>query len=195
MIHKNTIFITSPLIKRAVYFAAQKHDRQYRKGTDVPYFAHPVLVTLGVLQYSSDENILAAAMLHDVLEDCAITYAELKKLFGGKVANLVKEVSFPDTTHHKDITWKNKKTTYIHHIKKASKDALVIVAIDKMNNMQGYFESVIINKNGLSGFGGTPENYFWYYEEIYKILKANLNSHVIVKKYHNLLQYYKIKLQ
>jgi len=165
MTTKKTGIIASSLVKKAVYFAAEKHDGQYRKGLPVPYFAHPVLVALGVLEYSHDEHVVAAAILHDVLEDCpGVTKAKLEKLFGKEVSEIVAEVTFTKRKHEKNETWKERKQFNIDRIKNASKKALIIVASDKITNMKGYFE--FAESNGpqkLSKlFHGSLKEYFCY---------------------------------
>jgi len=188
---------SSSLIKTAVYFAAEKHDGQYRKGTHVPFFAHSILVAFDVLKYSGDENITAAAILHDVLEDCPkVTKMQLKKLFGNKVAKIVSEVSSVEKKHKKNKIWKEKKLTYISKIKNASKEALIVVAADKINNMKAYFESVQLRgpKKLSKVFGGSLQEYFWYYKEILTILKSGLGNHPIVKEYEKIIKFYELTL-
>jgi len=162
----------------------------------VPYFAHPVLVALGVFKYSQDENVLAVAILHDVMEDCDVTYTELKELFGSKVANIVKEVSSPTNIPVKNRSWKDRKVSYMRQIKNISKEACIIVAVDKMTNMQAYFGATEANnKKSLGKFGGTLTDYFWYYGEIYNILKSNLGNHPVIKEYEKLLKNHEKNLQ
>lgn len=188
--------VTNPIIKKAVYFSAEKHDGQYRKGSRVPYFAHAVLVALGVFKYSTDEHLIAAAVLHDVLEDChEVTIKELKKLFGDRVVRLIREVSFLKNKHDKNLFWKEKKLLYIKKIRDVSKEALLIVAVDKMSNMQAYFEAIKSGRKDLNKFfGGTMDDYFWYYQEIYIILKYRLKGHMVVKEYRNILEHYEKNL-
>ena len=94
--------------KKALYFACEKHDGQYRRGGNVPYVAHPVLVTFTIRKYTDDENILCAALLHDVIEDCPdVSIDLLKNEFGNQITELVTEVSFVDNKNCK--TWKEKK--------------------------------------------------------------------------------------
>ena len=103
-------------IKRALYFAAQKHDGQYRKGGRVPYIVHPVLVALSLSEYTDDERIITAALLHDVLEDCPdVSLTHLQEEFGQHIAQLVDEVSLVKEEEY--ATWKEKKMAYLEKIK------------------------------------------------------------------------------
>ena len=181
----------SPLVKKSLYFAAQKHDGQYRKGNHVPYITHPVQVAFSVSSYTNNEEIIAAAFIHDVLEDCDnVSLSFLKKEFGDKVAKLVNEVSF--VKNKKYSTWKDKRKKQLLKIKRASKDALLIIAVDKMVNFQSYFDA--LKKKGAKiqrDFGGTPDEYRWFYTEIENILKFVLGNHPIAKDYTLLWKLYK----
>lgn len=82
-------------------FAFQAHAGQLRKGAlKLPYITHPLEVTniLAANGFKDDYDILAAAMLHDVVEDCGVTIDEIKDLFGPIVAARVQEVSWPAGT-------------------------------------------------------------------------------------------------
>jgi len=182
----------SDLFKKALYFSAEKHDGQYRKGRNVPYIVHPVMVAFGVSKYSDDEEIIAAALLHDVLEDCpTVSLDVLNKEFGSRVSNIVFELSFLDKS--KNFTWREKKEAYLYKIKNASKDTLIIFAVDKMDNLKGYFGALKNKPELLVGnFKGSPEEYSWYYREIGRILDSYLGNHPVVKDYHSILSDYQI---
>ena len=77
-----------PLIEAAYAFAYECHDGTLRKSGD-PYITHPVAVTEMVAGLELDQHAIAAALLHDVQEDCGIPNETLKKRFGKEVADLV----------------------------------------------------------------------------------------------------------
>lgn len=185
---KQSNICTSPLIKKAAYFAAERHDGAYRKGTDVPFFVHPTLVALGVSRYTDDEQTISAAFLHDVMEDCGVTKQQMEELFGKHIAGIVEEVRSPLPT--KEYSWKEKKEVYLAHITAASTDALIIVAVDKMNNMGAYFgylaEKGEENINTL--FNASRDEYVWYYNEVGTVLKTKLAEHIVVEDYFRVLR-------
>jgi guanosine-3',5'-bis(diphosphate) 3'-pyrophosphohydrolase len=80
------------LIRDARAFAFEKHEGQERSGGQ-PYIVHPHQVAEIVSKATKDENIIAAAWLHDTVEDCGVTYEELTEKFGQTVSDLVKEVT------------------------------------------------------------------------------------------------------
>lgn len=81
------------LVSRAGLFAAQKHQGQLRKYTHDPYIVHPRAVAIAVAAAGGDEAQIAAALLHDTLEDTDATYDELVALFGHDVAGLVDQLT------------------------------------------------------------------------------------------------------
>ncbi len=179
----------SSRIKEALYFASKKHDGQYRKGGNVPYVTHPVLVAFGVSEYTEDEEIITGALLHDVLEDCEdISYTLLQEKFGNRVAQMVDDVSI--IVIEERMTWKKKKQMYLDKIKHISNEALVIVAVDKMVNMQAYFSALKERgeKELSQYFGGNPDEYLWYYAMVGDILKSRLKEHQVVQDYLKLLE-------
>ena len=85
----------SHLVQRALTLAARKHTNP-RKGTDIPYITHPVHVALILARHGFDDQVLAAAILHDVLEDTETTPDELRNAFGDRILHMVQEVSEPN---------------------------------------------------------------------------------------------------
>ena len=73
------------LVTEAVIFAAQAHDGAARKGSVIPYIVHPMEVVAICATLTDDPQVLAAAALHDVMEDCGIGFDELSRRFGVRV--------------------------------------------------------------------------------------------------------------
>ena len=93
----------SQLWQRAVSFAAQRHEGQYRKDKVTPYFAHPVRVAFVVRHVfgEANETAVVAALLHDLIEDTTTDYDDLIEHFGKDVADcvaaLTKDARLPET--------------------------------------------------------------------------------------------------
>jgi (p)ppGpp synthase/HD superfamily hydrolase len=183
--------IQTKLIKRALYFAAEKHASQFRKGGHVPYIVHPMLVAFGVSTYTDDEEIIAAALLHDTIEDCTeVTEAVLQELFGERIAAFVAELSKSESDAIQ--TWVQKKEAYIEKIKNISKEAMLIVAVDKMVNMEGYFEALRRDTaTATASFKGKPEEYLWYYAAVGDVIARVLGNSKVTQDYQALLHLYK----
>ena len=121
------------LILKAAHFSAQKHSKHRRKDEDEsPYINHPISVALAIAQIGGvdDPEILAAALLHDTLEDTKTEPEELEAEFGKKVCEYVLDVT-DDKTLPKD----ERKSRQIEHAKKISKGAALIKLGDKISNV------------------------------------------------------------
>lgn len=81
------------LVKKAIEFATIKHTGHKRKFTGEPYIGHPLAVAELVKEVGGTEEMIAAAVLHDTIEDTGATEAEIEKEFGPKVAKLVVELT------------------------------------------------------------------------------------------------------
>ena len=76
------------MIRRAAEFAAKAHEGALRKGSRIPYISHPMEVAMIVALITDDKDLIAAAYLHDVIEDAGVTYQELEREFGSHIAQL-----------------------------------------------------------------------------------------------------------
>jgi (p)ppGpp synthase/HD superfamily hydrolase len=129
--------------KIAWNFAKKAHRGQVRKFINKPYFgAHVVKVNGIVKQYTTDEDLLCAALLHDTLEDCyedpEVGLVELKELFGSRVGNLVWELT--SDGDEIDDDYEGSKTNYlIDKMIHISDDALIIKLADRLQNISDAF--------------------------------------------------------
>jgi (p)ppGpp synthase/HD superfamily hydrolase len=134
----------SHLVQRALVFAARKHTNP-RKGTDIPYITHPVHVALILARHGFDDQVLAAAILHDVLEDTETTPKELRNAFGDKVLHMVQEVSEPNFKRPKSETWEQRKEAKLEHLHSASREALAISAADRLHNVSNTVHDIEVS--------------------------------------------------
>ena len=118
------------LVRRARAFAALRHAGQRRKGDGKPFITHPVAVGRILERQGLPEAVVAAGLLHDVLEDTPTPSSEIARLFGRRVASMVEEVTEPDKRH----SWEYRKRAYLRRLKKASRGALAISCADKLHN-------------------------------------------------------------
>jgi len=119
------------MVRRAAEFAAKAHEGAMRKGTDIPYIFHPMEVALLVAQMTDDREMIAAAYLHDVLEDTDTKPEELDRLFGGRVLQLVLE-----ETEDKSLSWHERKGNTIRRLADAPLEVKQLVLADKLSNMR-----------------------------------------------------------
>jgi len=119
------------MIKKAAEFAAKAHEGAVRKGSTIPYIVHPYEAAVIVSGLTSDPEIIAAALLHDVMEDAGVTYDSIREHFGERVADLVKGES-----EDKSKTWQERKQATICHMEHASREEKMICLGDKLSNLR-----------------------------------------------------------
>lgn len=129
------------MFEQALEFAIKKHKGQQRKGTEMPYYRHPISVAENIEEIKKSKNIellMTAALLHDVVEDCEwVTIKEIAKKFGYYVAALVEEL----TSDPKEIA-KIGKTVYLKKkMEKMTSYALVIKLADRRHNVEDMADS------------------------------------------------------
>ena len=120
----------TPLVQRAYAFAERAHRGQRRKDGQA-YISHPVRVARLLAELGYDEHVLAAALLHDVVEDTAATLEEVRRSFGPRVALLVGSVSEDPA-----LSGAARKVAYRERVRLAPRDARAICAADKVCNVQ-----------------------------------------------------------
>lgn len=161
----------SDLIQRALALAARKHTSS-RKGTDIPYITHPAHVAIILARNGFDDSVLAAAVLHDVLEDTDTTPEELRGEFGEKVAKLVQEVSEPDFDRPKSETWGRRKKAKLEQLRSASEEALAICAADRLHNVSNTVHDIKLYGPGVwEKFRRGPEKQLEFEHSVLEVLR------------------------
>ena len=130
--------LTSPLMERAWRIAGIAHAGQKRKATDIPYMIHPAAVAL-ILQRSGfvDEHLLAAAVLHDVVEDTDWTLERLTDQFPPKVLEIVDDLTEKKRDDRGEkLPWAQRKAEKLARIKEASVDSRAVWLADKRHNLE-----------------------------------------------------------
>ena len=168
-------------IEKAVAFATRAHAGSVRKGKDKPYILHPLEAMTIVMRYTDDEDVLAAAVLHDTVEDTSVTVERLEKAFGPRVAGLVASVSEDKGKDRAaETTWLERKMETISHLKEASRDTKLICLGDKLSNLREMEEDYAeIDDELWERFNQKDKDmHAWYYREIYKILKEEFDESI-----------------
>lgn len=159
----------SPLVERAMRLAARAHRTQQRKATDLPYVSHPASVALILCRAGfEDEIILAAALLHDVLEDTDVTIEELKAGFPQSVTEIVAALSErkTDGAGHKR-PWRDRKLEHLQEVENASPAVKAVALADKLHNLGSMLIDVGVEGESMwSRFNASKEDVFWYHESM-----------------------------
>jgi GTP diphosphokinase / guanosine-3',5'-bis(diphosphate) 3'-diphosphatase len=123
-----------PLLVRAIAFAAEKHRNQRRKDKDAsPYINHPIAL-VDVLANEGgidDVTVLAAAVLHDTVEDTETTEAELRQAFGDAITDAVLAVS-----DDKTLDKAERKRMQVEHAATLTRTAKLVKLADKICNVR-----------------------------------------------------------
>ncbi len=126
------------LLFRALAFAAHKHRDQRRKDAEAsPYINHPIALAEVLTGEGgvTDVEVLAAALLHDTIEDTATTLEELQQHFGARIAGMVAEV-----TDDKELPKVDRKRLQIEHAAGISPGAKLVKLADKICNLRDVAE-------------------------------------------------------
>ena len=125
------------LLERALRICMEAHAGQVSKvdGT-TPYYLHPVMVAMKLARHDVPDEVLAAAFVHDVLEDTDYPEEKLREELGDDVVRLVKAVTQDDA-----LEWKEKKLKYIENVRSAEIGAKLIAAADKIHNLERLLEA------------------------------------------------------
>jgi (p)ppGpp synthase/HD superfamily hydrolase len=127
-----------PRLERALRICVEAHAGQVRKGDGAPYAVHPMHVALLLAQWSASPEVLQAALVHDVVEDCpGWTLARLEQELGPRVAAIVAELS-----EDKSRPWAERKQAAIDHVPQLTPEAVLVKAADKLHNLHSLAESL-----------------------------------------------------
>lgn len=178
------------MINRAIFFAAKAHEGAVRKGTSIPYIIHPLEAMAIVATITSDQELMIAAVLHDVIEDTCVTIDDVRREFGDRVAALVDAETVRDVEGVPHIeSWQQRKQTAIDHLASASRDVQIVALGDKLSNMRAM-------ANGYRQLGDRlwdrfnvkdPERHAWYYRGLVKSL-ATLNDTAAFQEFAGLVE-------
>lgn len=125
-------------IEYAIYYATKAHKGQRRKIEDVDMIFHPFTCGMLLQRNGCDEDVVCAGILHDVVEDTPHTFDDIEKEFGKKVRDYVYDASEPD----KSLSWEERKKHTIQQIKNAPLGSKLIVACDKISNLEDLYECI-----------------------------------------------------
>ena len=169
-----------PRFRRAFLFAAEKHARQARKASTIPYIAHLMGVASLVLEFGGDEDMAIAGLLHDVVEDCggAPMLKEVHRRFGARVAKIVDGCT--DSRVTPKPAWRERKENYIRHLKSADAETRFVSAADKLNNIRSILSDLRdVGEKIWQRFNGGREGTLWYYRALLDEFKRHKPDRLI----------------
>ena len=161
------------LVSEAIAFAVKAHDGMRRKKSDAPYILHPMEAAVIVGTMTNDQNLIAAAALHDVVEDANITIEEIEDKFGRRVRELVesetedKRADLPPSS-----TWRIRKEESLAVLKNTDDIAVLMVWLgDKLANMRSIYRDFKVEGEAMwQRFNQKDaKEQAWYYHSIVKL--------------------------
>lgn len=120
------------LLNDAIAYATAMHRSGLRKGTNMPYIVHPLEVMHILEVMTGDKHLMAAGVLHDVVEDTSATLEDVYARFGDDIGALVEG----HTEKHKEDPWEKRKEEALAHLAKADAREQKLVLADKLANMR-----------------------------------------------------------
>ena len=160
-------------IFKAIEFAATAHRGQYRKGSKIPYIIHPLGTANILIDLGCSEEIVAAAILHDTIEDTNVTKNDILKSFGPVIAGLVEQVTEPDRSK----SWENRKRHTIEHLKTAPLEVLLIACADKLDNITATQQEYSkVGEAVWLRFNRRKEHQQWYFHELENVFMSRING-------------------
>ncbi|MBQ2251141.1 MAG: bifunctional (p)ppGpp synthetase/guanosine-3',5'-bis(diphosphate) 3'-pyrophosphohydrolase [Lachnospiraceae bacterium] len=161
------------IVSEAIIFAVKAHDGMRRKKSDAPYILHPMEAAVIVGTMSDDQELIAAAALHDVVEDTDITIEEIEEKFGKRIKELVasetedKRADLPPAE-----TWRIRKEESLEDLKNTDDIGVLMVWIgDKLANMRSIYREWKVEGDAMwQKFNQkNVSEQAWYYRSIAKL--------------------------
>ena len=178
-------YLETSLVDKAIIFATNAHHNSERRGKGFAYIIHPLETMTIVATMTNDPELLAAAVLHDTVEDTNTTIEDIRKEFGDRVVTIIENETIIDDG---SMPWKERKLITIDHIKKSSKDSKIVALGDKLSNIRSiYLDYLEMGDKLWDKFHcNEKEEIKWYYVSLAEALEE-LKDTYAYKEYIELL--------
>ena len=181
--------LDTTLLDRAIVFAVRAHAGTERRGKGFPYIVHPMEAVEIVATMTPDQELLAAAALHDTVEDTDVTIEQIRSEFGERIASLVASESdtMPEGVSEKD-SWHARKQAAIDRLASASHDAKIVALGDKLSNMRAIARDYaeIGDKLWNRFHAKDPKDHEWHYRGLADSL-SELSDTFAYREFENLI--------
>ena len=168
------------LVSEAIAFAVKAHDGMRRKKSDAPYILHPMEAAVIVGTMTDDQNLIAAAALHDVVEDAGVTLQEIEEGFGKRVRELVEsETEDKRADLPPESTWRIRKEESLEVLKNTDDIAVLMVWLgDKLANMRSIYRDFKVEGDAMWQRFNQKDaaEQAWYYRSIASLTERLSNT-------------------
>ncbi len=158
--------LNTELLDRAIVFAVRAHAGTERRGKGFPYIVHPMEAMEIVATMTPDQELLAAAALHDTVEDTDVTVEQIRAEFGDRIAGLVAAESdaFVEGVSDED-SWHDRKRAAIDRLARAPHDAKIVALGDKLSNMRAIARDYAVQGDALWNLfhAKDSKDHAWHY--------------------------------
>ena len=166
--------LNTELLDRAIIFAVKAHAGTERRGKGYPYIVHPLEAVEIVATMTADQELLAAAALHDTVEDTDVTVEQIRAEFGERIASLVADESdeMPAGLTEEE-SWHARKRAAIDRLSKASHDGKIVALGDKLSNMRAIARDYAVKGDALWSIfhAKDPKDHEWHYRGLADALR------------------------
>lgn len=171
----------TPRLDNALRISARAHRKQIRRGSNTPYIIHPFGVMFIASQYTDDEDVLVACLLHDIIEDVPKEYSkeQMEKDFGERVVRLVLGVTKDSSIHD----WKASCDAYLYNLEHlAPAESAIIAVADKIHNIM----SIITDYEKLGDdvwnlFSCDKQSQKWWFKSTYEVAEKRIPNNKILE--------------
>ena len=181
--------LDTTLLDRAIVFAVRAHAGTERRGKGFPYIVHPMEAMEIVATMTPDQELLAAAALHDTVEDTDVTVEQIREEFGERIASLVASESdtLPEGVSEED-SWHARKQAAIDRLSHASHDAKIVALGDKLSIMRAIARDYAQQGDALWNLfhAKDPKDHEWHYRGLAASL-SELRDTFAYKEFENLI--------
>ena len=166
--------LDTSLLDRALVFAVRAHAGTERRGKGFPYIVHPLEAVEIVATMTRDQELLAAAALHDTVEDTDVTVEQIRAEFGERIASLVaSESDIVLEGLPAEDSWHARKQAAIDRLARASHDAKIVALGDKLSNMRAIARDYAQQGDALWNLfhAKDPKDHEWHYRGLADALR------------------------
>ncbi len=167
------------LIEEAIIYATSLHQGKVRKVEKIPAILHPLEVAQILATMTDDSEVIAAGVLHDVVEDTAGTLEEIKKRFGERVALLVESETEPDFPQEdRKESWKKRKELSLQKLKNGADPGIKMLWLaDKLANIRSVAREYSERGEKVWSYFNQkdPLMHLWYYRTVAELTELELN--------------------
>ena len=168
------------LVSEAVAFAVKAHDGMRRKKSEAPYILHPMEAAVIVGTMTDDQHVIAAAALHDVVEDAGVSIEEIEEKFGSRVRELVEsETEDKRENLPPQATWRIRKEESLEVLKNTTDLGVLMVWLgDKLANMRAIYRDFKVEGEAMWQRFNQKDvaQQAWYYRSIVTFTKELHNT-------------------